>query len=149
MNRDGRHGSAETNTLRSRGKMAGNKVGELNHVDTGASAPEGAVMEFNITEATQAIGAIAALGTAAFGLVDASKGLWGGPSEFWIYLYKAGSTPFAPALAIVDAKAFFETLHANWINGVPTDDQKAKAKALIHLGLTPENAQSLAKASGG
>jgi hypothetical protein len=41
-----------------------------------------------------------------------------------------------------------ETLRANWLNGVPTDDQKAKAKALIHLGLTQKNAPSLAKASG-
>jgi hypothetical protein len=41
-----------------------------------------------------------------------------------------------------------EALKSNWINGVAKADQKAKAKALIHLGLTAGNATELAQAAG-
>jgi hypothetical protein len=30
-----------------------------------------------------------------------------------------------------------ETIYANWINGLPKDDQKTAAKSLIRLGLFP------------
>jgi hypothetical protein len=101
-----------------------------------------------------AIAAIGALGTAAFGLVDALKALWGGPSRFGFGYIKASLQPFSAALAVADSPGVkgkdtaLETLRANWLNGVPLADQKAKAKALIHLGLTAANADTLGTASG-
>jgi hypothetical protein len=101
-----------------------------------------------------AIAAIAALGTAAFGLVDAAKAFWGGPSNFGFGFITECLAPFADALAIADVggahgrNAFLNTVRANWLNGVPMADQKAAAKALIHLGLTPGNAPHLAAATG-
>jgi hypothetical protein len=93
------------------------------------------------------IAAVAALGTAAFGLVDASKALWGGPSLFGFGYIRGTLLPFAPALDVAGSDMFFSTLKANWINGVAIGDQKAKAKSLIHLGITGANAASLAKAA--
>jgi len=101
-----------------------------------------------------AIAATAALGTAAFGLVDAAKAFWGGPSNFGFGFIRECLAPFAAALAVVDADgthghdAFLSTLRANWLNGVPMADQKAAAKALIHLGLTSRSAEPLARATG-
>ena len=40
------------------------------------------------------------------------------------------------------------TLRANWLNGVPTATQKATAKSLIHLMLTPQTAPAMAAAVG-
>lgn len=99
------------------------------------------------------IAAIGALGTAAFGLVDASKAFWGGPSNFGFGFIAECLSPFAAALAIANSNgahgqyAFMNTLKANWLNGVPMADQKAAAKALIHLGLTAGNAKALAEAT--
>lgn len=101
-----------------------------------------------------AIAAIGALGVAAFGLVDASKAFWGGPSNFGFGFIRECLAPFGNALAIADPAsvhgrdAFMNTLKANWLNGVPMADQKAAAKALIHLGLTAANAPALASATG-
>jgi hypothetical protein len=36
-------------------------------------------------------------------------------------------------------------LRANWLNGVPVGDQKAKARAMIHLRLTKGDAEQLAE----
>jgi hypothetical protein len=100
-----------------------------------------------------AIAAIGALGTAAFGLVDASKALWGGPSNLGFGFIKECLEPFANALAVADTSGvhgrdtFLNTLKANWLNGVPMADQKTTAKALIHLGLTAANAPALATAT--
>jgi hypothetical protein len=77
-----------------------------------------------------AIAAIGALGTAAFGLVDASKALWGGPSNLGFGFIKECLEPFANALAVADTSGvhgrdtFLNTLKANWLNGVPMADQK-------------------------
>jgi hypothetical protein len=103
------------------------------------------VANMNIGEAIAAIGA---LGTASFGLVDAAKAFWGGPSLCGFGYIKKTMAPFAPAITVVDAGSFEATLRANWINGVDEDTQKAKAKALIHLGLKGENAAKLANAAG-
>jgi hypothetical protein len=40
------------------------------------------------------------------------------------------------------------TLKAIWFNGVAKSDQKATAKSLIHMCITPENAQQLGDATG-
>lgn len=91
------------------------------------------------------IAAIAALGTAAYGLVDAAKVFWGGPSVAGYGRIKAALAPFNPALQTL-GNAPWQTLRANWLNGVAKADQKATAKSLIHLTLSPENASKLARA---
>jgi hypothetical protein len=92
------------------------------------------------------------LGTAAMGVVDASKALWGGPSNFGFGYVAEALEPFLAPLANNPQPSgraqILRTLKANWLNGVVKADQKAKAKSLIHLGLTGGNAQSLANAAG-
>jgi hypothetical protein len=56
-----------------------------------------------------------------------------------------GDTGGAGAFGVAD---ILLTLRANWLNGVPKADQKMTAKSLIRLDITPENAVSLATATG-
>jgi len=99
-----------------------------------------------VGRAGQIIAAVGALGTAAYGLVDTSKTFWGGPSNFGFKYIKNAMTPFRAALEQADGTEWTRIMRANWINGVSKDDQKAKAKGLIRLGLTKCNAGSLAAA---
>lgn len=96
------------------------------------------------------IAAVAALGTASMGVVDAMKAFNGGPSNFGFASIKRTLSPFLPKKAngAFNEAELLEALKSNWINGVAKADQKAKAKALIHLGLTAGNANELAKAAG-
>ncbi len=95
------------------------------------------------------LSAAAGLGVAAMGLVDASKALGGGPSNFGFGHVEAAIAPFLPSgPAGFGRDDILVTLRANWINGVDKADQKAKAKALIHLGLTAGSAAQLAAAAG-
>lgn len=96
------------------------------------------------------IAAVAALGTASMGFVDATKAFDGGPSNFGFSSIKRTLSPFLPKKAngAFNQAELLEALKSNWINGVAKADQKAKAKALIHLGLTAGNAEDLAKAAG-
>lgn len=96
------------------------------------------------------LAAAAALGTAAYGLVDASKALRGGVSNLG---FKSIATAVAPLIAGGAGAAFsrkevLATLEANWLNGVAKADQKAAAKSLIRLGVTPASADALARATG-
>lgn len=105
-----------------------------------------------ITSALTFLPAAAGLGTAAMGLVDSSKAFWGGPSNFGFGYIKTGLRKFLPAPHGVHAPfgetQVLETLRANWLNGVAKADQKATAKALIHLELTKGTAKALAEAAG-
>jgi hypothetical protein len=96
------------------------------------------------------VAAIAALGTASMGFVDALKAFGGGPSNFGFSSIKRTLKPFLPrkASGAFNQAELLEALRSNWINGVAKADQKAKAKALIHLGLTAGNAAELAQAAG-
>jgi hypothetical protein len=96
------------------------------------------------------IAAVAALGTASMGFVDAMKAFEGGPSNFGFATIKRTLRPFLPKKAngAFSEAELLEALKSNWINGVAKADQKAKAKALIHLGLTAGNATELAQAAG-
>ena len=106
----------------------------------------------SLTYLLNMIAAIGALGTAAMGLVDAFKVFWGGPSNFGYGFIEAAVKRFVPNTAGGPA-AFgqtdvLRTLRANWLNGVAEADQKAKAKALIHLRLTKGDASALATLGG-
>ena len=106
------------------------------------------------TDLIQSVGniviAVAALGTASMGFVDALKAFGGGPSNFGLSTIRRTLRPFLPknANGAFSEAELLEALKSNWINGVAKADQKAKAKALIHLGLTAGNAADLAKAAG-
>lgn len=99
--------------------------------------------------------AIGSLGTAAYGVVDATKGFEGGVSnrgfgdikEVVSKLIPADSANVAPGAALNLASAL-RTLRANWLNGMVLGDQKSVAKALIKLNLTPGNASQMATATG-
>jgi hypothetical protein len=106
----------------------------------------------SLTNIVNFLTAAGALGTAAMGLVDATKVFGGGPSNFGFGYVENALEPFLAPLA--EASPAFgktqvlRTLRANWLNGVAKADQKAKAKSLIHLGLTKDSAKALARAAG-
>jgi hypothetical protein len=112
----------------------------------------GAALSGDTKQIVNLIIAAGALGTAAMGLVDASKVFGGGPSNFGFGYVADALDPFLVPLtnnSIGFSKAqILRTLKANWLNGVAKADQKAKAKSLIHLGLTTGSAPGLANAAG-
>lgn len=107
----------------------------------------------SVTELTGMIAAVGALGTAAFGLVDALKALPGGGISRagfkFIRRVVATLTPKVPALdgTGLSYESVETTLLSQWINGTATADQVNIAKSLIKLRLTPETASSLAKST--
>jgi hypothetical protein len=97
----------------------------------------------------QIVAAIGGLGTAAFGLVDASKAVlpvnnigFGG-----IRTTVTSLTPGSPTNALSQGKVI-ATLKANWCNGTDLGSQKSIAKSLIKLNLNATNAAALATATG-
>jgi hypothetical protein len=104
-----------------------------------------------LTSLPQVITAVGGLGTAAFGLVDATKVFWGGVNHVGFSRIEARITSLMPAagqalnaLPLADA---LNTLKGNWFNGTDLSSQKAIAKSLIKLHLDPDNAAALAKAT--
>jgi len=108
------------------------------------------------TDLSSIVVAIGGLGTAAFGLVDATKiGSNGGVSNAGFgfiqdairkLIPRADRSPSSSvgggSLDVLDA------LHGNWINGKPLADQKTIAKSLLKLQLSPATAADFAKATG-
>jgi len=95
-----------------------------------------------------ALAGLGALSTAAFGLLDSSKAFWGGASNIGCGHIRAALQPFAPALdKALGAGGWWPVVRAHWVSGVAKDDQKAKAQALIKLGLNSANAPQVASAS--
>jgi len=98
----------------------------------------------------QVVTAIGGLGTAAFGVVDATKALWGGVNHIGFGGIKkvvTSLTPGTPTNALSQTK-ILATLKANWFNGTDLGSQKAIAKSLIKLNLNAGNAAALAAATG-
>jgi len=98
----------------------------------------------------QVITAIGGLGTAAFGLVDASKALGGGVNHIGFGAIEKtvkSLTPGNPTNALSQDK-IVATLKANWFNGTDLASQKSIAKSLIKLNLNETNADALANATG-
>ncbi len=101
------------------------------------------------------IAAAAALGTAAFTLVDCSKIFSGGVSNCGFDHIKSAMMRFFPEDTEkkdpgnpLQLSEILETLRANWLNGTALVNQKAIAKSLIKLRLDKANAPNLAKATG-
>jgi len=98
------------------------------------------------------IAAVGALGTAAFGLVDITKGFWGGMSNAGFSSIQHAIRPLLgeadAAPAIFQPMDAIRTLRANWLNGVAKADQKTAAKKLVLLrikaGATKDLAEKLA-----
>jgi hypothetical protein len=105
-----------------------------------------------LTNVLSLLPVVGGLGTAAMGIVDSTKVFWGGPSNFGFGYVENGVKPFLipkdNQTAVFKGPQVLQTLRANWLNGVTKPDQKAIAKALIHLGLTEDSAPALAKAAG-
>lgn len=107
----------------------------------------------DLSSLPRAITAVGALGTAAFGLVDACKVIAFGSVGInyigfgAIKKTVASLTPPAPGNTLSQAK-ILATLKANWANGTNLSSQKAIAKSLIKLNLNPGNAPELAAQTG-
>lgn len=98
-----------------------------------------------LAQLTTGVTAVAALGTAASGLTDATKVFNGGISNAGFGRIKAALAPFQSALQTASAD-WRDVIWASWVNGVAKEDQKAQAKSLIRLGLSAANADALATA---
>jgi len=101
----------------------------------------------------QYITAVGALGSAAYGLVDTSKLVRGGPSNHGFgYIRDLVSNRLFAGIAAgnngFQVGDLLSTLRANWLNGTALDDQKSKAKTLIRLMLNPQTVTPLAAATG-
>jgi hypothetical protein len=95
----------------------------------------------------EAVLAVGALGTAAYGIIDVTKSFWGGVSRVGYQHIVNTLTPFAPALdAAAGPARWRELLFCHWLNGRPVDEQKSTAKALVRLGLSATTAPLVAKA---
>src|SRR5690348_2768547 len=90
------------------------------------------------------------LGTAAFGLVDASKAVSGGVSRAGFSFVRTTVTsllgPPPATRPTFGHDQVIGTLRANWMNGMAKADQKAAAKGLIRLMLTPASVTAMANA---
>ena len=101
------------------------------------------------------IAAVGGLGVAAYALVDSSKAIRGGVSNYGFGNIERVLTNLYPkntekndrsnplSLAMV-----MDTLLASWLNGIALADQKAIAKSLVKLRLDAVNAEHLAKVTG-
>ncbi len=100
------------------------------------------------------IAAVGALGTAAFGLVDAFKALpGGGISRAGFKFIRQTILKLAPEIPSLNGTglsrdSLLYTLQSQWINGTAAGDQINIAKSLIKLRLTPATAAALASATG-
>jgi hypothetical protein len=98
--------------------------------------------------------AVGALGTAAFGLVDALKALpGGGISRAGFGFIRAVITKLTPPDPGLDQsglgrESVLYTLESQWINGVDSGDQLNIAKSQIKLRLTQTTAPSLTSTTG-
>lgn len=103
----------------------------------------------------QVVTAIGGLGTAAFGLVDATKVFGGGVNHIGFKGIRSAVTALLPDNTGagtpprgLSPEKMLATLQANWFNGTDLAAQKAIAKSLIKLNLSPAAAPALAAATG-
>lgn len=99
----------------------------------------------------QLVTAVGGLGTAAFGLVDATKVFGGGVNHAGFGKIKQRISALIPASDpgsnSLSLKDVLNTLKGNWFNGTELGSQKSIAKSLIKLHLNTSNAATVAKAT--
>lgn len=88
------------------------------------------------------LSAIAAIGTASFGLMDSTKAIKGGISNWGFGFIREALEPVNPILRDLGADSH-ALAKANWLNGVAKDSQKMAIRNMIRLGLSEENAKLL------
>jgi hypothetical protein len=88
------------------------------------------------------LSAIAAIGTASFGLMDTTKAINGGISNWGFPFIRKALDPIAPVLRNLGADPY-ALARANWINGVAKEEQKTAIRNMIRLGLTEVSAAEL------
>jgi hypothetical protein len=101
-------------------------------------------------EVPQLVTAIGGLGTAAFGLVDATKAIGGGVNHIGFADIRKRIEQLVPdkstnGLTLHDVLG---TLRENWFTGTDLASQKAIAKSLIRLNFNTDNAQRMATTTG-
>lgn len=103
-----------------------------------------------IDHSSELVAAIAALGTAAYGLVDSTKAFAGGMSNPGFGYIRAALEPFLPPSSPsgFGRDAMLATLRANWLNGVTKAEQKATARSLARLALLRADSALIAGATG-
>lgn len=110
------------------------------------------------------ITAVGGLGTAAYGIVDATKSLNGGLSNRGFSVISKTMATLLPDKSVAAAthsdtsepagapalslESILVTLKSNWVNGVASDDQRAIAKSLVKLRLNSALAGSLGALTG-
>lgn len=113
-------------------------------------------MNFTLSQLTEIITGIGALGTAAMGLLEALKGPF--PIINWLGFPRikrtvSALTPVAapaagaPSLNALPESGIVSNLKSNWVNGTDLTSQKAIAKSLIKLHLNTANAAQVAAAT--
>lgn len=103
---------------------------------------------------SQLVGAIGGLGTAAFGVVDASKAVIPGLNRIGLKHIEEVVASLVPdqtgeglphrPINTLPRRNVLQTVEANWINGNELASQKAIAKSLIKLHMSAGNAAALA-----
>jgi hypothetical protein len=103
----------------------------------------------------QVVTAIGGLGTAAFGLLEALKPFFGSINRIGLshiqetvavlVPHQAGEGLPPDPLNAPARKSILATIEANWVNGADLAAQKAVAKSLIKLHLSPGTAQTVAQ----
>lgn len=103
--------------------------------------------QIDISTILTVIPAIAAIGTAAVGLVDATKSVAGGISNVGFPTIRQALEPFLAAIRVglgdVDPVPLIK---ANWLNGLGKDDQKTAVRNMLRLSIIPGATDALAKA---
>jgi hypothetical protein len=99
-------------------------------------------------ELGQTVTAIGGLGTAAFGLVDASKAVLPINNIGFGRIGDAVSKLLPSPAGAMSAGHILDTIKANWVNGTDLASQKSIAKSMIKLNLSAGNAAALAAQTG-
>jgi len=110
-------------------------------------------IDFTTIDLSKLVLAIGGLGTAAYGVVDATKALGGGVSRVGFGDIKRVLSKLVPEKTkdsppALGQASVLSTLRANWMNGMSASDQKSIAKALVKLNLTADTASALAQITG-
>jgi hypothetical protein len=100
----------------------------------------------NWDQLPEIIGAVTALGAAAFGLVDVTKGLWLNVGNTGFGFIKQALAPFSNAMMQATGTDGTKLVWSHWINGRETAEQKSIARSLVRMGLDSASAPDIARA---